>query len=163
MPGVAEKIVEDLLDFSRTRHPSEREAIAVSELVSQALEKCSRPEEVHVMTEIAPDLPAVFVDPRQIGQVLVNLITNAYQAMPEGGCVTIAADELGVDESIPNPQSQIRIQVSDTGHGVSQENLKKLFESLFTTKAKGIGLGLAISRNLVEANGGSITVVSQEG
>lgn len=145
----AEKVVSDLLDFSRTR-PSERETITVSDMVPQALEKCSQPAEVHVMTEIAPDLPAVFVDPRQIEQVLVNLITNAYQAMPDGGCVTIAADELtgggsipddGIpDGGIPNPKSQIRIQVSDTGPGVSQKNLKKLFEPLFTTKVKGIGM-----------------------
>jgi signal transduction histidine kinase len=156
----AEKIVSDLLDFSRTR-PPERKEIAISDLVAQTLEKCLPPEGMQVITEMASDLPAVFVDSRQIRQVLVNLVTNAYQAMPDSGCVTITA-ELIEGVSIRNPKSEIRIQVSDTGCGIPPKNLEKLFEPLFTTKARGIGLGLAVSKNLVEANGGTIEVESQE-
>jgi len=144
------KIVSDLLDFSRAR-PAEREAIAVSDLVAQVLEKQPPPEEVKVTTKIAPDLPPLFVDPRQIEQVLVNLVTNAYQAMPEGGRLTVKAK---------GEKGQAYISVSDTGCGISKENMKMLFEPLFTTKARGIGLGLAISKNLVEVNGGSIEVES---
>jgi len=147
------KIVSDLLDFARTR-PAEREEIVVSELVAQTLEKQPPPEEVQVTTEIAPDLPPVFVDPRQIGQVLGNLVINAYQAMPEGGDLTISAWA---------EEDKVALSITDTGCGISPENIGKLLEPLFTTKARGIGLGLAVSKNLVEANGGGIEVESQEG
>ncbi len=167
----AEKIVSDLLNLSRTR-AAEKEKIAVSALVSQMLEKRPPPEDVEVTTQIPSDLPPVFVDPRQMGQVLGNLATNAYQAMPEGGRLTIAAtvssDQFPISNlqsPIPNLQSLISIfiTITDTGCGIPEENLEKIFEPLFTTRAKGIGLGLAVSRSLVETNGGSIEVQSEEG
>jgi signal transduction histidine kinase len=149
----SEKIVSDLLDLSRTK-PAERERVEVSELIVQVLDRHNPPEEVQVSTEIGPDLPSVFVDPSQIGQVLDNLLTNAYQAMPEGGKLSIEAK---VEED------RLLVSITDTGTGISQENIERLFEPLFTTKARGTGLGLAVSKNLVEANGGSIEVESQEG
>ena len=155
------KIISDLLDFSRTRMP-ERGEIAVSDLVAQVLAKQPPPADVQVTTELAPDLPAMFVDPRQIGQVLGNLVTNGCQAMPDGGRLTITA-EFVEGGTVRNPKSQIRIGVSDTGVGIPAENMNKLFEPLFTTRAKGIGLGLALVKTLVEANGGSIEVESEEG
>jgi signal transduction histidine kinase len=96
--------------------------------------------------------PAVLVDAQQIKQVLANLIVNAYQAMPDGGTLTITVTYTG---------AQAVIKVTDTGGGIAPEHLDKLFEPLFTTKPKGIGLGLAISKNLVEANGGAIDVESE--
>jgi signal transduction histidine kinase len=149
----AGKIVSDLLDFSRTR-PAEREGVGVSRLVAKVLEKQPPSENMEVTIEITPDLPAVFVDPQQIGQVLANLVTNAFQAMPDGGELTISAR---ADED------EVQLSVTDTGCGISQENRKLIFEPLFTTRARGIGLGLAISKNLVEANGGTIKVQSEEG
>jgi len=146
----SEKIVSDLLDFSRSK-PADREEIAVSDLVAQLLERQPPPEDVKVTTRIASDLPLVFVDPRQIGQVLVNLVTNAYEAMPEGGRLTIKAE---------GEKDRVYLSITDTGCGIPQENMERLFEPLFTTKARGIGLGLAVSKNLVEANGGSIEVKS---
>ena len=157
----AEKIVSDLLDFSRTRL-AEREETAVSDLITHVLERRPPPEDVEVTTQIPSHLPLVFVDPRQIGQVLGNLVTNGYQAMPDGGRLTITAALLE-GGAVRNPKSEIRIQVSDTGCGIPEENLARLFEPLFTTRAKGIGLGLAVSKNLVEANGGSIEVESETG
>lgn len=82
--GNSQKIISDLLGFSRTKSP-DREETAVSELLAEVLETQPAPEEVKVSLEIPSHLPAVFVDPRQIGQVLSNLVTNAYHAMPEGG------------------------------------------------------------------------------
>ena len=166
----AEKIVSDLLDFSRTRS-AEREEVAISELVIEALDSQLPPKKVEVTTQIPSDLPPVFVDSRQIGQVLINLITNAYQAMtlssprletraegsaetPDGGNLTISAWE---------EKDRVLLSVADTGCGISPENMKKIFEPLFTTRARGIGLGLAVSRNLVEINGGSIEVESTVG
>ncbi len=171
----AEKIVSDLLDFSRTK-PAEREEIAVSDLVSQVLERRPPPEDVEVVTQIPADLPPVFVDPRQIGQVLGNLVTNAYQAMLDGGRLMISVSEdQGIErrgdkgtrrqgDSPPvSPSPCLRVSISDTGCGIPKENIEKVFEPLFTTKAKGIGLGLAVSKNLVETNGGSIEVESEVG
>jgi len=94
--------------------------------------------------------------------VLNNLLNNAYQAMPEGGKLTISADLAEVDP-IRNPQSTLRIRVSDSGCGISRENMGKIFEPLFSTRTRGIGLGLTVSRNLAQANGGNMTVQSQEG
>jgi len=147
------KIISGLLDFSRTRLP-DREEVAVSELVAEVLKKRPPLENVEVITEIAPDLPPVFVDPQQTGQVLGNLVTNAYQAMKEGGNLTISAQAEG---------GQVSLSVADTGCGIPPENMAKLFEPLFTTRTRGIGLGLAVSKSLVEANGGSIEVISKVG
>ena len=155
------KIISDLLDFSRTRM-LDREEAAVSELVAEVFKKRPPPEEVEVITQIAPDLPPVYVDPRQMEQVLGNLVTNAYQAMKEGGKLTISAQTSEVSEKLPKSK-WVALSISDTGCGISPENMAKLFEPLFTTKARGIGLGLATSRILVEANGGSMEVESEEG
>ncbi|MBL7177824.1 MAG: PAS domain S-box protein [Desulfobacteraceae bacterium] len=147
------KIISDLLDFSRIKSV-ERKEIAVSDLGTQALEKQPVPENVKMATTIPSDLPPVFVDNKQINQVLLNLVTNACQAMPEGGKLSISAIA---------KQDKVHVSVTDTGSGISKENMEKLFEPLFTTKARGIGLGLAVSKNLVEANGGSIKVESEKG
>jgi signal transduction histidine kinase len=94
------------------------------------------------------------VDPQQIRQVLANLLSNAYQAMPKGGKVTVTA------QARPN---SVSLSLADTGQGIPAETVTKIFEPLFTTKAKGVGLGLAVSKNLVELNGGKIEVESLEG
>ena len=91
---------------------------------------------------------------------MANLVVNAYQAMKEGGALTIKTSE--VSEKLPKSK-WVALSVTDTGCGISKENMAKLFEPLFTTKARGIGLGLAVSRILVEANGGSMEVESEKG
>lgn len=146
-------IISDLLDFSRTRFP-ERGKIAVSGLIAAVLEKRPLPENVEVITEIPSDLPLVYVDPRHIDQVLANLVTNAFQAMQEGGTLTISGQA---------EEGQVALSITDTGCGISPESMERLFEPLFTTRARGIGLGLAISKHLVEANEGSIEVMSEAG
>lgn len=147
------EIVSALLDLTRTFVP-DREKTAISELVSRSLGKRPAPEGVEVTSDIPSELPAVFVDPRQMQQVLDNLVTNAYQAMPQGGSLTISAR---------GDKGAVRVSVVDTGAGISRENLKKIFEPLFTTRGRGIGLGLAVSKRLVEANGAWIEVQSEEG
>jgi len=149
----SEKIISDLLNLSRTK-PAEREKVNVPELISQVLEKQPILQGIEVRREISPHLPYLYVDPRQIEEVLINLIINAYQAMPQGGVLTIKAQE---------KEDKVLILITDTGVGISKENLSKLFEPLFTTKARGIGLGLCVSRNLTEVNGGEIKVKSKEG
>lgn len=149
----AEKIVSDLLGISRIK-PTERGETTISELVAAVLENNPAPVNVEVRGRIASDLPPVFVDPRQIGQVLDNLVTNAYHAMAEGGTLTISAQA---------EEDKVSLFITDTGYGISKENMENIFEPLFTTKAKGFGLGLTVSKNLIEVNGGSIKAESKEG
>lgn len=152
----SQRIITDLLDFARTT-PPRRVAGTAGELVRQSLERCSIPEEVtvEVAVEVPEERAMLNVDPLQMGQVLTNFVTNALQAMPNGGSLRLATRLVSGDE--------IEISVSDTGEGISPENRKKLFQPLFTTKPKGIGLGLVVCKNLAEANGGRIEVESEPG
>ena len=150
----AEKIISDLLDFSRIQ-PGDIEPTVVSALVAEILERYPPPDEVTVTTKLDPQLPRALIDPQQIVQVVANLITNAYQAMPEGGNLTIRAHS--------NNQEEIHLSIADTGHGMAQETIEQIFEPLFTTKSTGIGLGLVVTKHLVEMNNGCIMVESTEG
>ena len=158
---ISEKIVSDLLDYGRTR-PPEREDVNAAEMVRQTLERLPTPDEIEVNIKIPEDIPEVYADPHQIGQVLINLVKNAYQAMPDGGKLTISAHAIEISEGSGKPPrfERVALSIADTGCGISKENIAKLFTPLFTTKARGIGLGLATSKNLVEANGGTIEVES---
>jgi PAS domain S-box-containing protein len=164
----ADKIISDLLDFGRVIS-AEKEPVSVPGLVQKVLNRFPAPASVKVSLDLPADLPQVLVDGRQVEQVLGNLVMNACQAMvastgalpqisatgmPGGGRLTISAQR---------EKEMVAIAVKDTGTGITPENMKKLFEPLFTTKAKGIGLGLAVSRKLAEANGGRIEVQSEVG
>jgi PAS domain S-box-containing protein len=153
--GSSQRIITDLLDFARTKTPRARLVVAGG-LVTESLDKCAIPENIDVQTELSDALPQVYADPFQMVQVLQNLITNGIQAMPEGGGLRIGATWL------PEP-GFVEITVTDTGEGIPPENMEKLFQPLFTTKARGIGLGLVACKNLVEANGGEISVESSFG
>jgi PAS domain S-box-containing protein len=153
----ADKIVSDLLDFSSNELVG-REPVTVSKLVRDALQLFPIPENVRATLDLPENLPAVYVDPRQMTQVLGNLVLNACQAMMDGGQLTVDGRQSTVDG-----QSSVVIAIKDTGSGITPENMQKLFEPLFTTKPKGIGLGLAVSKKLVEANGGKIEVESEPG
>jgi PAS domain S-box-containing protein len=147
----AEAIITDLLDFSRTR-ASERALVPLESLIDGVLVKHPAPDGIQVALDISPDLPPIWVDAQQIGQVLDNLITNAYQAMDTGGTLTLTArTEL----------EQVQVAVTDTGCGIAPEDQAHIFEPLFTTKTHGIGLGLALSKNYVELNGGTIGFESE--
>ncbi len=149
----AEKIITDLLDFSRSKtadcHP-----LDVTGLINQTLERFPVPEGIHLAFQPEPDLPLIYADPFQMLQVFGNLIVNACQAMPDGGALTIKAQR---------SLETVALSISDTGAGIAPENMKKLFEPLFTTKPRGIGLGLAICKKWVEVNNGRIEVQSELG
>jgi signal transduction histidine kinase len=166
----SQRIISDLLDFARTK-PPQTKVVTASELVEQSLGRCAVPENVALKREVPETLPLLKVDPLQMGQVLTNLVTNAVQAMPDGGALNIRARTVGAGlapaqsgypQGVPL-QDFIAISVEDTGEGIAPENMKKLFQPLFTTKPKGIGLGLVVCRNLTEANGGRIEVASRLG
>jgi PAS domain S-box-containing protein len=174
----AVKIITDLLDFSRIKYV-DREAVSVPELVRRVLERFPAPPSVEVLLDLPDDLPKVFADWCQMEQVLGNLIVNACQVMRKGGRLTISAGRQKPGAQLPvaaedsatenakkttrSDQGTVAIAVKDSGEGILPENMAKLFEPLFTTKLKGIGLGLAVSKKLVEANGGRIVVESEPG
>ena len=145
-------MIHDLMDVAIIHSPDRQEVI-IAELVSRVLKNQSLPNGVTVKAEVASELPALFVDPQQTEQVLGNLVTNAYQAMPEGGVLTISANV---------NKDMVVISVKDTGCGIYRKNMGKLFEPLFTTKKWGMGLGLTVSRRVVQENGGRIEAVSRE-
>ncbi|MGH7652951.1 MAG: sensor histidine kinase [Gemmatimonadaceae bacterium] len=153
--ALSEKIIGDLLDFARVKTP-QFDNVPVEKIVRDQLERVGNLNGVKLVEKIAPNLPALRVDPVQIGQVVLNLFTNALQAMDgKSGTLEIRAAR--------GSNGFVRLEVIDTGVGMTREQLDKVFEPLFTTKARGIGLGLAVSRSLVLANGGEISVSSESG
>jgi PAS domain S-box-containing protein len=153
----SEKIINNLLDFGRAIS-ADLEVVPVSKLVDQTLEKFPPPASVDVTLDIPIDLPKLYVDPRQIMQVFGNLIVNAFQAM---NGTSEAGGKLFISAALQD--SMVRVDIRDTGVGIPPENLHKIFDPLYTTKAKGIGLGLPLSKKLIEANKGSIGVKSEAG
>jgi signal transduction histidine kinase len=151
---LAEKIVGDLLDFARIKAP-QLEVVSFQEVVDQQLARAGSLDGVAISQDFPPNLPRIRVDRVQIGQVVLNLITNALQAM--NGNATLRF------RGRPGADGFVRLEVIDTGMGMTSEQMGRLFEPLFTTKARGIGLGLAVSRSLVHANGGAISAESTPG
>lgn len=146
------KIINDLLDYSREIELEISEKTPKS-IVKEALELVEIPKNVKVL-DLTKNKPKIRVDAEKIRRVFVNLIKNAVEAMPKGGKITIKSTKTG---------ENLEIIFSDTGVGMSKETLKRLWTPLFTTKAKGMGFGLAICKRFVEAHGGSISVKSALG
>lgn len=151
----SEHIVAVLMDAVHTR-PPEPARHGVAELAGQALRKCAVPAGVTVTLDIPDTLPAVRADEIQMHTVFENLISNAVDAMPAGGALEIRATEVEGGQAVA-------VGVRDSGSGIPPENMAKLFEPLFTTKARGIGLGLVVVQNLIQANGGTVKVESEVG
>ncbi len=151
--NIANKIISDLLDFTRGKPPV-RLDIDINQLVKEMLSKSLIPANIKVVTDLSEKIPTVSVDPTQIAQIFLNFIENAVQSMEKGGTLKVISRQ---------KDSAVEVAFADEGCGISADNLERIFEPLFTTKAKGIGLGLAVSKNLIEANGGRIDVESEEG
>ena len=162
-------IISSLMELARSRSADRREA-EVSLLIEEALEKFDIAENIILKKDIPANIPAIFVEPVLIERVFYNIINNAVQAMsmPESegrgksGELTIKVESKSASR-VKEGKTRVEVSFSDTGVGISEENMKNLFEPLFTTKATGIGLGLSICKNLVKANDGEIEVQSEEG
>lgn len=150
---ISNKIVTDLLDFTRIRTPAPS-PVALGDLLHDSLSWVMLPAEIEVISDDSEDGALINVDAEQIGRVFANIIGNAAQAMGQRGKLVISR---GSRDNLAWTTFQ------DNGSGISPENIERIFEPLFTTKPKGIGLGLAISRRLVEQNGGAIKVTSTVG
>jgi two-component system NtrC family sensor kinase len=157
------RIVKNFLALAR-QHPPERQAVHLNQVVQEALELMAyalRVDNVEVVLDLSPELPALWADPHQLHQVVVNLISNAHHAMRE--------------RPLPHPRrltlrtrpdgERVTLEVGDTGPGVPPEVRPRLFEPFFTTKpvGHGTGLGLSLCRGIVESHGGRITLESEPG
>lgn len=151
--AAATLIVSDLLEFARARMPIIG-AVDMTDLIAESLSVAPAPDHVRVERQYHDHLPDVAGDRDQLRQVLLNLITNGYEAMPEGGTLTI--------EEVPLADAQ-RIRVSDTGIGMDAETMARAFEPFFSKKARGVGIGLAVAKRIVENHGGTIEATSHPG
>ena len=148
---LSERIVSDLLDSARNPSP-QRKLVEVQPFIAEQVERVPLPPHVNLEVQVDEQLPPMHVDPDQIGQILVNLLTNGAQSIGQNpGTLSVQAR---------NGDGRIHIDVRDTGPGVPIELTEKIFEPLFTTKARGIGLGLSVSRSLAFANDGTLSVVN---
>ena len=151
-----EMLLKDLLNFARPPKP-EFGMVDINPLLDATLEfsvdkvrMASRPG-IAVVRDFEDGLPAVIADRMQMKQVFLNLILNAVEAMPDGGTLTIKT-------SYDKAASSVKIEVADTGKSIDNAAMDKIFQPFFTTKAKGTGMGLAISKRLIEDHGGTITL-----
>jgi PAS domain S-box-containing protein len=151
--ATSNKIINDLLNFARTGKPA-LSAASIEPVIDGILSRLTIPENITVTKKLDANLPQIEIDVDQMRQVMVNLITNAVQAMPEGGELTISARQ---------KKEALEIMITDTGPGIPKEVIGKIFDPLFTTKAKGIGLGLAVCKSIIDNHKGSISVSSKEG
>ena len=158
--GIAERevaqaslIVADLLDFARPRDPI-LASVSVANLVEEVMSVSPAPTGIHVEVSVPDDLVAVDADRDQLRQVIQNLMTNAFEAMDGGGVDTIGARPLG---------DTVELTVTDDGSGMDHDIRGRVFEPFFTAKALGIGLGLSVTKRIVEAHSGSIAVSSEPG
>jgi signal transduction histidine kinase len=147
------KIVLDLQDFAKPLNPLAEET-DLKRLIEELLVRNEVPENIQTDAKVDPDVEKVIADSAYMKRILGNLISNAVQAMPNGGKLGIHAYREAED---------IVVTVEDTGTGVPEEAKPKLFQPLFTTKSKGQGFGLAVVKRLTEALNGTITFESQEG
>ncbi|HVT65573.1 MAG TPA: ATP-binding protein [Mycobacteriales bacterium] len=160
--GAATLIVGDLLDYARARQPVTA-PVDVGALITEIESVLPAPPEVTVTREEEPNLPFVQADRDQLRQVLLNLLSNAYEAVqanvhagagPNGGIVTIRTS---------SNDGKVSVDVVDTGIGMDDETRAQVFEPFFSKKTRGTGLGLAVTRRIVDSHGGLIRIDSEVG
>ncbi len=153
----SERIVSDFLNFAR---PStlRRHHVDLNDVLRAVLEQARVPETVDVTYQPDPTLPSMRAEADKLSQICRNLIVNAIQAMPDGGKLVVKTGQHAAHRT-----KTVTVSVEDNGVGIGQADLERIFDPLFTTKSRGLGLGLRVVKNLVEQHGGTITVQSQLG
>lgn len=163
------EFTRQLLAYSR-RQINRPELIDLNEKVQAALQLLERMvgEDIALTTELATDLPRVRLDPSQMEQVILNLVTNARDAMPGGGTLSVrtavvelAGSGMGPEEVVAGPYALLA--VTDTGQGMEEATRQRIFDPFFTTKPEGTGLGLAVVVGIVRQAGGHVHVYSEPG
>lgn len=151
--GLADGVITALSNFARLPLPN-LQPFPISTCLRETLDACDLPAEIAVQVACPESLPPALGDLPQLKIVFSNLVRNARDAMPHGGRLTLSAHAQG---------DEIDIRVTDTGDGILRENLSRIMEPLFTTKARGIGLGLAMARAIVEKHHGQLWAESEPG
>jgi PAS domain S-box-containing protein len=149
-----EEILNGLLAFSRPGNPQFR-WYDVCRIVQDSVEMLEKvkPENVQIATECSDGLPSIYIDPGQIHQVLDNLMRNGLDAMPEGGTITVSA--------LADSDNRVTINVADTGTGIPKDRLGRIFDTFFTTKSTGMGLGLALCKKIMSDHEAEMLVESE--
>jgi signal transduction histidine kinase len=150
-----DRTIAALLDFARPEEATP-ETIDLNELVRELVNGIEPPEAGCIDLQLDEDLPAAKADRHHLERVFKNIISNAFQAMTNGGTLTVTTGLTEADDTV-------YVEWSDTGPGISEADLARIFDPLFTTKAKGIGLGLVVCKRLVERQGGRLEVQSEAG
>ncbi len=166
----AATLTRQLLAFSR-KEITERQLVNLNEILSQIEKMLCRVigEDIEFSLKLEENIGPVIADPGQIEQVLMNLVVNARDAMPNGGVLAISMDQVLLESDYTHLRpdleegSYVMLSVSDTGCGMDAETKAKIFEPFFTTKSEGTGLGLATVYGIVNQHNGSIHVYSEEG
>jgi two-component system NtrC family sensor kinase len=163
-------IIRRLLDFAREKTPEKRyvDLNRVIENAVQLVEQAATAADIAIELELAPDLPAVWIDEELVEQVVMNMLVNAQHAIEGEGRISVrtrVCENHQPGGSGTRAQAMAEISIRDTGCGIPEENLQKIFDPFFTTKAvgRGTGLGLSVSHGTIEAHGGSIEVDSTVG
>ena len=151
--SLIDNVVTALSDVARLPDPN-LAACDLQSLLSDVTRTTSLSSNVTIDNQIRSDLPHVLIDANQMSIVFRNLIRNARDAMPDGGTITISADLDG---------QLVQVHVADEGIGIPGDEINKIMEPLYSTKARGMGLGLAISKTIVQKNSGTVSVISTPG
>ena len=169
----ASELTRRLLMFGHHRSAGAQELVSPNWIVEEAVGMFSRlvEEDIEIRLSLGKDVPLVRVDPGQMEQVLLNLVVNARDAMPNGGELTIETQLVKLNEDFARQHpgmaagEHVLLTVTDSGHGMRAEELTRIFEPFYTTKSeeKGTGLGLAIVQSIVKKNGGIISASSEPG
>lgn len=151
--GRADGVITALTDFSRLPLPTLR-PVPLRACVDAVLEATTLPENIEVVTDCPEHLPSALADAAQLQIVIGNLVRNARDAMPEGGRLSITSSET---------ENRVELSVADTGVGIPADQVARIMEPLYSTKSRGIGLGLAISRAIIDKHNGVLDVSSDPG
>jgi two-component system cell cycle sensor histidine kinase/response regulator CckA len=168
----ARSLVQQILTFSRKVEP-ERKAIQINQEVGKAIELLEHtlPKMITTQLKLSPTICLINADPNQLSQLILNLATNAHQAMPDGGQLTISTENSSFSDKVCAmcgahfSGDWVSLSITDTGHGIDPQDLPKIFDPFYTTKevGKGTGLGLATVHGIVLSHGGHIECNSQLG
>lgn len=161
--GRLNSIITQFLLYAKPHRPRRRETdlhALLSDTVQLLQNNPEYNNRIRVELQIAPEPLMISIDPDQVRQVFWNLSINAFQAMPEGGVLTIATRHVTPKKAKTVPLEQVEILFADTGEGIRKEDLSKIFYPFFTTKSTGSGLGLAIVHRIIEEHAGEIRVES---
>ncbi len=171
----AEKAIQQATDLTRQLQTFAKGGVpvkktsSIEELIREITSFALCGSNVHCIFSFPEDLSYVDINEGQISQVVHNIIINAVQAMPEGGTISISAENVDFGEKKKNfacPMEKgpyVKLMIQDNGTGISEKNIRKVFDPFFSTKAEGTGMGLATSYSIVKRHGGYIDVNSQTG